>query len=98
MDIEPLLPLLVGTLTFFAMQYAKRLSAWVDAQTPTTKRLGIVIVAATLTAIGQAAQVDFQCDLDTNCLGALDEDAVKTVASALVAYALHGMKSMRKKG
>lgn len=92
-----LLPAIVGPVTFVVMQSLKKASAWVDAQSPMTKRMAVAVIAFALTFLAKVTGVDIPCEADTNCLADLDGDTVKAVVSAALAYALHGLKTMNKK-
>lgn len=91
-----LLPVIVGPLTFVTMQSIKRLSAFVDAQSPTVKRFAVAAIAFALTLVGKLTGVDVPCTPDENCLALLDQDTVKAVVGAVLAYALHGIKNAAK--
>ena len=92
-----LLPLVVGPLAFVVMQGLKSLSATVDTMPPAAKRIAVMGIAISLTALGTISGVDFQCNVDAgvNCLSQVDQDAVKAVVGAALAYAMHYAK--RKK-
>ena len=91
-----LLPVIVGPVTFVVMQALKRLSAWVDAQSPTVKRFAVALIAFGLTLAGKLTGVDIPCEPEANCLVALDQDAVRAVVGAALAFALHGLKNAGK--
>jgi uncharacterized membrane-anchored protein len=64
MTIDPTLKsLIVGTATTFLFQAAKRASAWLDRQNPSTKQLLVVLVATVLTIVGQYVGVSTPTDL-----------------------------------
>lgn len=92
------LPLLVGPITFAVMQVIKTASAKVDALPSVAKQVAVAAIAVALTFGAKAAGVDLHCDLstDANCLTALDQDTVKALIGAGLAYAIHFVKP--KKG
>jgi NAD-dependent oxidoreductase involved in siderophore biosynthesis len=92
-----LTPVVIGPLTFLAMQWLKKLSQKIDSLPSTAKRIAVMVIASTLTLLGSALGIDFNCSTDAtvNCLDTLDKDAVKAVVSAAIAYILHVVK---KKG
>ena len=93
-----LTPLIVGPLTFLAMQGLKATNALIDAQSPFVKRLFVALIATALTAISAATGINIECDVESgaNCLATLDKEAVKAIVSALVAYAVHFLKNAKK--
>lgn len=91
-----LLPLIVGPVTFVVMQTLKRLSAWVDGQSPTVKRFAVALIAFALTLVGKLTGVDIPCDADTNCLAVLDHDTIKALVAAGLAVSLHHLKKATK--
>jgi hypothetical protein len=88
------LPLVVGPLSFVAMQALKTFSRTVDSLPPVAKRFAVAAIAVLLTLVGKATGVDLQCDVNAavNCLSALDQDAVKAVIGAALAYGIHYAK------
>lgn len=93
-----LTPLVVGPLTFLAMQGLKATNALIDAQSPTVKRFLVALIAAALTSIGAALGVNIECDPDAavSCLATLDKEAVKAIVAAIVAFAVHALKNVKK--
>jgi hypothetical protein len=88
------LPLLVGPITFAIMQGLKNLDATVDGLGAWPKRAAVAGIAVLLTFGAKAAGVPLSCDInaDVNCLAALDQDTVKALVGAALAYALHFVK------
>jgi len=88
------LPLLVGPITFAIMQGLKNLDATVDGLGAWPKRAAVAGIAVLLTFGAKAAGVPLSCDInaDVNCLSALDQDTVKALVGAVLAYALHFVK------
>jgi hypothetical protein len=88
------LPLLVGPITFAIMQVLKTASAKVDALPSVAKRFAVAAIAVALTFGAKAAGVDLHCDLstDANCLTALDQDTVKALVGAALAFGMHFLK------
>lgn len=97
--LTALTPVLIGPLTFLAMQWLKKLSQKVDSLPSNAKRVSVMVIASTLTLLGSALGIDFNCSADetANCLNTLDKDAVKAVVSAVVAYVLHAVKKKSDK-
>lgn len=93
-----LTPILVGPLTFLAMQGLKTTNALIDAQSPLVKRFLVALIAASLTSIGAVLGVNIECDAEaaTSCLATLDKEAVKAIVGAIVAYAVHALKNVKK--
>lgn len=89
-------PLIVGPLTFALMQALKRLSVFVDALPPMTKRFAVTAIAVVLTFVARFAGVEIPCEADVNCLPSLTQDTVKAVVAAALAFALHWVKSAGK--
>lgn len=92
-----LLPAIVGPVTFAVMQALKKVSAWVDAQSPLTKRVAVALIAFLLTLVGKLTGVEVLCAPDTDCLAALDHETIKAMVGAALAFALHGAKNAVKK-
>ena len=85
------LPLVVGLLTFGAVQALKWASPTVNAMDPLIKRLVVVLLAFGITALATVAGVPSPCsvaDADA-CLGALTPEALQTLMAALVATGMH---------
>lgn len=93
-----LAPVIIGPLTFLAMQGAKSVSNLVDNLPPTAKRVAVMLIATALTALGTATGVAVECDPDAavSCLSTIDKDAVKAILGAGLALALHALKQTRK--
>ena len=91
-------PVVIGPLTFAAMQAIKGLNATVDALPPLAKRVAVAVIATVLTLIASVTGAPIHCDVnsDVNCLALLDQDAVKAIVAAGVAFALHGLKKIKK--
>jgi hypothetical protein len=92
------LPLVVGPISFVLMQALKTASNTVENLPPLAKRFAVAGIAVVLTVLGKATGVDLACDVNaaTNCLSALDQDAVKAIIGAALAYVIHFAKP--KKG
>lgn len=88
-----LLPLLVGLITFTAVELVKRASAYVEAQPPLAKRGLAVAIALTVTLVAEWAGAVSPCALGAaeGCLGALTPTAVQGLVAALVAMATHSL-------
>jgi len=93
-----LAPVIIGPLTFLAMQGMKRTSALVDTLPVNAKRVAVMLIATTLTMVGSATGVTVECDPDAavSCLETLDKDAVKAIVGSALAFALHAIKQARK--
>jgi hypothetical protein len=91
-----LLPTLVGPVTFLVMQSLKKVSAWVDMQSPLIKRIAVALIAFALTFLAKLTGVTIPCEPEVNCLAVLDQDAVKAAVGALLAYGLHFLKNAKK--
>lgn len=93
-----LTPIIVGPLTFLAMQGLKATNALIDAQSPFVKRLLVAVIASALTAISAATGINVACDVQSgaNCLAELDKETVKAIVAAIVAYAVHFLKNVKK--
>jgi hypothetical protein len=80
------------------MQGLKSTNAMIDALPPTAKRFAVALIAAALTAIGAALGINIECDAEaaTSCLATLDKEAVKALVGAIVAYAVHALKNIKK--
>ena len=93
-------PFLVGPLTFLAMQGIKAANAFVDIQSPWLKRVLVAAIAFGITLLSKVTGVEVACAADaaTSCLDLLGRDEVKAMVAALVAYALHFLKNLQKKG
>ena len=91
-------PLVIGPLTFLAMQGIKGTNAAVDALPPLAKRFAVAAIAVVLTLLANLTGVEVACNVEAgvNCLEALDKDAVKGVVAAGVAFALHALKNVKK--
>jgi hypothetical protein len=91
-------PVVIGPLTFALMQGIKAVNVTVDALPPIAKRVAVVAIAVFLTFLASALQLDIACDVNSgaNCLAALDQDTVKAIVSAVVAFALHWLKNLKK--
>lgn len=92
-----LLPVIVGPVTFATMQLLKRVSAWVDQQSPLLKRVAVAVIAFALTLIAKLTGVEIPCEADANCLALLDHDTVKAVVASALAFGLHSLKNATKK-
>lgn len=92
-------PFLVGPLTFLAMQGIKTVNVFVDMQSPWLKRTLVAAIAFAVTMAAKVTGVEVACSADatTNCLELLSRDDVKVMVAALVAYALHFLKTLQKK-
>lgn len=88
------MPLLVGPITFAIMQGLKTASATIDALNPWIKRGAVAAIAVGLTLLGKVAGISITCDPNAavNCLTSLDNDTVKALVSAGLAYGLHLIK------
>lgn len=93
-----LTPILVGPLTFLAMQGLKATNALIDAQSPTVKRFLVALIAAALTTIGAALGINIECDAEaaTSCLATVDKEAVKALVATILAYVIHAIKNAKK--
>lgn len=93
-----LTPIIVGPLTFLAMQGLKATNALVDAQSPTVKRFLVALIAASLTSVAAVLGVNIECDAEaaTSCLATLDKESVKALVAAIVAFAVHALKNVKK--
>lgn len=91
-------PVVIGPLTFALMQGIKTLNVTVDALPPVAKRVAVVAIAVFLTFLAGALKLDIACDVNAgiNCLEVLDNDAVKSIVSAAVAFGLHYLKNLKK--
>ena len=89
--LQAAIPLLLGPLTFVVMQQLKILSGVVDTMPAAIKRFMVAGIAVVLTVASKAAGVELACDADaaSSCLAALDQDAVRAMLAAGVAYLLH---------
>lgn len=98
MLLSLLLPVILGPLTFAAMQALKIASATVDKLPPFAKRLAVAVIAVALTLLSNLTGVQVACDPEaaTNCLELLDKDAVRAMLSALIALSLHWVKKLPK--
>ena len=94
-----LLPIIVGPLAFAAMQALKIASATIDRLPVFVKRLVVAGIAVALTLVGNATGLNLHCDPNagTTCLEVLDQDAVKAILGAGLAYALHWLKAASKR-
>lgn len=92
-------PFLVGPLTFLAMQGIKTANVFVDLQSPWFKRILVAAIAFAVTMAAKVTGVEVACSADatTSCLELLSRDDVKAMVAALVAYALHFLKTLQKK-
>jgi hypothetical protein len=92
-------PFLVGPLTFLAMQGIKTANVFVDMQSPWLKRILVAAIAFAVTMAAKVTGVEVACSADatTSCLELLSRDDVKAMVAALVAYALHFLKTLQKK-
>lgn len=91
-------PVVIGPLTFLAMQALKSVNVGIDALPPLAKRVTVAAIAVALTLVANVTGAPIHCDAnaDTNCLALLDQDAVKAIVAALVAFALHALKNVKK--
>lgn len=92
--VTMLLPLVVGTLTFLAVQGVKRLSAVVEAQPPALKRILALGIAFALTWLAERVGAPSPCTVATadGCLQSLTPTAIQGLVGALVAMAVHSLK------
>lgn len=91
-----LLPTIVGPVTFLVMQTLKKVSAWVDAQSPLTKRVAVALIAFILTLASKLTGIEVLCEPDANCLTTLDHETIKAMVGAALAYGLHSLKNAKK--
>lgn len=98
MALSLMLPVIIGPLTFVAMQFIKTASAAVDKLPALAKRFVVAAIAVVLTIAGNAAGIDLSCNPEggTTCLEVLDKDAVKALLSTGIAFALHWAKQQAK--
>lgn len=98
MVLSLLVPVIVGPLTFAAMQALKVASATVDKLPPIAKRFAVAVIAVVLTVVGRVTGVDVACDAEAseNCLALLGRDEVKAIIGASLAFALHWVKNLPK--
>ena len=98
MVLSLLVPVIVGPLTFAAMQALKVASATVDKLPPIAKRFAVAVIAVVLTVVGRVTGVDVTCDPESaeNCLALLERDEVKAIIGASLAFALHWVKKLPK--
>jgi hypothetical protein len=91
-------PLVIGPLTFLAMQGIKGLNVTIDALPAVAKRIAVAVIAVGLTLLADVTGVDVACDVEAgvNCLTTLDKDALKGIIAAIVAFALHALKNVKK--
>lgn len=87
------LPLIVGLITFFAVQLLKQVSAFVEAQPALVKRGLAVAIALAVTLFAEWAGAVSPCSLGAaeGCLEALTPSAVQGLVAALVAMATHSL-------
>jgi len=86
------LPLLIGPITFAVVQVLKTASATIDNLPPIAKRFAVAAIAVALTFAGKAAGVNVSCSAEANCLTALDNDTVKALVGAALAFGIHFVK------
>lgn len=88
------LPLVVGTLTFLAVQLVKRTSTLVDAQGPATKRILALVIAFSVTWLAERLGTSSPCTVAAaeGCLQSLTPTAIQGLVAALVAMAVHSLK------
>lgn len=93
-----LLPVIVGPLSFALMQVLKVASATVDRLPAMVKRFVVALIAVGLTLLGNVTGLNLHCDPEagTTCLEVLDQDAVKAILGAGLAYGLHWLKRLPK--
>lgn len=91
----------IGPLTYLAVQHIKRFWLWLGRQNANVIRAFVLVIAFALTAAAQSAGVALPSEcadvgtgaLTTECQSALANPVwVKTVMSALVAFAMHYLK------
>jgi len=87
------LPLIVGTLTFGALQGLKRASQVVDRQPALIKRAVALGIAFVVTIVAERLGVPSPCSLSAAeaCLSQLTPSAVQALVGALVAMAMHSV-------
>lgn len=92
-----LLPLIVGLITFTAVELAKRASAFVEAQPALVKRGLAVAIALTVTLFAEWAGAVSPCSVAAaeGCLESLTPSAVQGIVAALVAMATHSLTKGR---
>lgn len=89
-----LVPLVVGTLTFAAVQGLKRVSALVEAQSPAAKRILALVIAFSITWLAERLGTPSPCTVAAaeGCLESLTPTAIQGLVGALVAMAVHSLK------
>lgn len=86
------LPLIVGPLTYLAVQGIKRASGWMDAQPALMKRTLAVVIAFSLTVLAEQLGVPAPCSVaDPDCFGRLTPHVIEGFVAALVAMAVHSV-------
>lgn len=88
------LPLIVGSLTFIAVQLVKHASTFVDEQPAAVKRLLALAIAFSVTWLAELAGASSPCTVAAaeGCLQSLTPTAVQGVIAALVAMAVHSLR------
>lgn len=95
--VEYGLSLVVAPLAMLAMQWLKVGVRQVDALPAWQKRGVVVAVAALFTALGHMAGVDFGVSGESiDGLETVPAATVETAIAAVIAMALHWIKTMRK--
>lgn len=87
------LPLIVGPLTFLAVQGLKKGSAVLDAQGAIVKRTAALVIAFAVTVLAEKLGVASPCSVGAAeaCMESLTPAAVSSLISALVAMAAHSL-------
>jgi hypothetical protein len=81
-----LLPLLLGLAVVPAMQGLKKLSAWVEMQSPLIKRILVLALSAVATLLAKVTNLPVPDDILH-----MDGEMVTAILTALVAFATHAL-------
>jgi hypothetical protein len=86
------LPLIVGFITPFVVDYLKKANAWLDNANAAVKQTAAIVVAGVATTLGTVLEMGLPTDLTL-----WDETMVKTVVAGLLAIAIKQHKQLTKK-
>ena len=93
------LPLILGPLTFIIMEGLKRASAAIDASPTWLKQFTVVFIASLIAWLASTLGFTLPCLSGTEgcSLVDLNEPAIKTALTALVAFVTHYGNSLKNK-
>jgi len=98
MLIKVMVPVIVGPLSYFLMQWLKSVSGKVDALPPLPKRAIVLVLVSVITELAAISGIGSDCDGSSlsACLATLDQDALKAAVGAALAFGIHAVRKPTK--